>query len=100
MPDDMGCYPVDEPGKADEDERRDEPTISRRCCCDVDRRSPVDAPVTTGAIPGPDDAPDVAVASVVAVDSTFEIPASTRLPPPRGPAPRRALFAQKTSFLL
>jgi hypothetical protein len=42
----------------------------------------------------------VAVASVVAVDSTFEIPASTRLPPPRGPAPRRALFAQKTSFLL
>lgn len=91
----MGCCPT-----ADDGDEHDEPTIARRCCCDVERPAPVEPSQRAPAISSIDHQVVAAVVEVPVVLQAPGAPAIARLPAPRGPPPRTTLLSKKTSLLL
>lgn len=93
---DMGCCPTARDGH-----EHDGPTITRRCCCELERDTPAGDPELIAAVTGRDDrAAVIAVEVSPVLDAPRASRAHRRLPPPRGPPPRATLLAKKTSLLL
>lgn len=96
----MGCCSSDKSAEAERD-RAPSPALQQRCCCDVQRRAPIESRPLAGELAASharDAGPAIAApapAPAVVVAASLE-----RLPPNRGPPPPQTLVAQNIALLL